>query len=136
MRAFLSSAFLCAATCCAVLGLTLTQPLQPVSAGSSAKQRGAELFATHGCAHCHGAAGVGGGKGPDLQLVRKRMNKDQITLQIRNGGLEMPAFGSSLTDPQIQDLVAYLRAKRKFVKVPPTPQPMQVKPTSSDTDPN
>jgi ubiquinol-cytochrome c reductase cytochrome b subunit len=136
MRAFLPSAFFCAATCCAVLGFTLTQPLQPVSAGSSAKQRGAELFATHGCAHCHGTAGVGGGKGPDLQLVRKRMSKEQITLQIRNGGLEMPAFGSSLTDPQIQDLVAYLRAKRKFVKVAAAPHAATATSTPSDTDPN
>jgi mono/diheme cytochrome c family protein len=136
MRAFLPLAVLCAAGFCVVIGLSITQTVPTVSAGSSAKQRGAELFTTHGCAHCHGPAGVGGGKGPDLQLVRKRMSKDQITLQIHNGGLEMPAFGTSLTDPQIEDLVAYLRAKRKFVKVPAKAHPAPSTPTPGDTDPN
>lgn len=134
MRAFIPSAIVCAAVGCAILGLCLTQPLTTVSAGSSAKQRGAEIFADHGCAHCHGPAGVGGGRGPDLQRVRKRMNKAQIALQIHNGGLSMPAFGSVLTDPQIQDLVAYLRARRKFIVVPAAPHPAS--PASTDSDPN
>ena len=136
MRAFLSSTILCAALGCAVIALSLTQSIQTVSAGSSAKQRGAELFADHGCAHCHGPAGVGGGKGPDLQLVRKRLNKEQITAQIHDGGLSMPAFKDTLTDAQIQDLVAYLRAKRKFVTVPQKPQPAPAAPASSGSDPN
>jgi hypothetical protein len=33
----------------------------------------------------------------------------------------MPAFGNTLTSPQIEDLVAYLRAKRKVIVVPATP---------------
>jgi mono/diheme cytochrome c family protein len=136
MRAFFPSAVFCAAVGCAVIGLAITQPLPTVSAGSSAKQRGAELFATHGCAHCHGPAGVGGAKGPDLQLVRKRLTSQKITLQIHNGGLEMPAFETSLTDPQIQDLVAYLRAKRKFVKVPAKPPTASATSSLSDSNPN
>jgi mono/diheme cytochrome c family protein len=135
MRAFLKSAIICAAVGCVVTALTILPP-PSVSADSSAKQRGAELFATHGCAHCHGPAGVGGGKGPDLQLVRKRMNKDQITLQIHNGGLMMPAFGGSLTDPQIKDLVAYLRAKRKVIVPPAVPRPEPPSPTTSGPDVN
>lgn len=131
MRAFLQSFIVCAVVGCAVTASSLFRPLPSVSAGSSAKQRGAELFAEHGCAHCHGPAGVGGGKGPDLQLVRKRMNKVQIADQIHDGGMAMPAFGSSLTDPQIKDLVAYLRAKRKFVAVPVTPKPA---PPTTSTD--
>ena len=82
MRAFRQSAISCAVVGCVLLGLSITQPLFTVSAGSKPKQRGAELFAQHGCAHCHGPAGVGGGKGPDLQLVRKRMDKEQIAHQI------------------------------------------------------
>jgi mono/diheme cytochrome c family protein len=62
------------------------------------------------------------------------MDKAQIALQIRNGGLSMPAFGSVLTDPQIQDLVAYLRARRKFIVVPAAPHPVSATPT--DSDPN
>ena len=134
MRAFRQSAISCAVVGCVFLGLSITQPLFTVSAGSKPKQRGAELFAQHGCAHCHGPAGVGGGKGPDLQLVRKRMNKEQITHQIHDGGMSMPAFANSLTDPQIQDLVAYLRARRKFVKVPAASHPAPPPPTSTDSD--
>jgi mono/diheme cytochrome c family protein len=136
MRAFLQSAIICAAVGCVIAALSTLQPLPSVSAGSKPKQRGAELFASHGCAHCHGPAGVGGGKGPDLQLVRKRMNKEQITLQIHNGGLMMPAFGNSLTDPQIQDLVAYLRAKRKVIVPPAVPHPEPSSPTPSGSDAN
>ncbi len=136
MRAFLQSAIICAVVGCVLTASSVLQPLPSVSADSSAKQRGAELFATHGCAHCHGPAGVGGGKGPDLQLVRKRMNKEQITLQIHNGGMMMPPFGSSLTDPEIQDLVAYLRAKRKFIPAPTVPHPVPPPSASTDSDPN
>ncbi|MGC9198683.1 MAG: c-type cytochrome [Acidobacteriaceae bacterium] len=88
------------------------------AAFSRAKGRGAELFAQRGCAHCHGPAGVGGGTGPDLQLVRKRMTKQQMRTQIDNGGMTMPAFGKVLTAHQINDLIAYLRARRKLIPVP------------------
>jgi mono/diheme cytochrome c family protein len=136
MRAFLQSAIICAVVGCVLTASSVLQPLPSVSADSSAKQRGAELFATHGCAHCHGPAGIGGGKGPDLQLVRKRMDKEQITHQIHDGGMSMPSFASSLTDPEIQDLVAYLRAKRKFVKVPASSHPAPPAPPSTDSDLN
>jgi mono/diheme cytochrome c family protein len=136
MRAFLPSTILGAAIICTVVSVSLTRSLPTVSADSSAKQRGAELFAQEGCAHCHGPAGVGGGKGPDLQLVRKRLNEEQITKQIHDGGLSMPAFKDSLTDPQIADLVAYLRARRKFVKVPATPHPAPAPTTPTDSDPD
>ena len=97
------------------------QPSVSVSAGSKAKARGAELFATNGCAHCHGPAGVGGSKGPDLQLVRKRMKKAQIAKQVHDGGKSMPAYGDMLSSAQIDDLIAYLRAKRKVIVVLPKP---------------
>ena len=136
MRPFLQSAFVCAAVGCVVVSLAILQPLPPVSAGSKAKQRGAELFAERGCSHCHGPAGVGGKRAPDLQLVRKRLSKAQITLQIHNGGLMMPAFGNTLTTPQIQDLVAYLRAKRKVIVVSPTPHPDPSSPATAESDAN
>ena len=110
-------------------------PGKSVSAGSSAKARGAELFATKGCAHCHGDAGIGGNLGPDLQLVRKRMNAAAITKQIRDGGLAMPAFGTQLDEQQLNDLVAYLRTKRKLVVVPAKPAEA-VAPKTSDKDPD
>lgn len=110
---------------CALLGIAfaclLRQP-PAAEASSSQRARGAETFATHGCAHCHGTDGVNGDRGPDLQLIRKRMSAAQVRVQIRDGSKDMPAFGDSLSTPQIDDLVAYLRAKRKHI-VPPPPKP-------------
>jgi mono/diheme cytochrome c family protein len=102
-----------------------------VRASSSANARGAELFATHGCAHCHGKDGVNGELAPDLQHVRDRMNAAQLTRQIREGSKGMPAFGpDQLTDAQVSDLVVFLRTKRKnFTSplaeppAPPAPKP-------------
>ena len=98
-------------------------PEEKVNAGSTPVTRGAELFASKGCVHCHGPAGVGGDRGPDLQLVRKRMAAEAMARQIHDGGREMPAFGDALTAGEIEDLVAYLRAKRKFVTVHDKPSP-------------
>jgi len=103
--------------------LAILNPARLALAGSSAKDRGAELFATKGCTHCHGPAGVGGGKGPDLQLVRTRLKRDQILTQIHNGGKSMPDFGDKLTADQINDLASFLLAKRKYIPVPPKPAP-------------
>jgi mono/diheme cytochrome c family protein len=103
------------------ISVALTLPQPSVTASSKAKQRGAELFADRGCAHCHGPNGIGGKRGPDLQKVRKMMTKEQIRVQIHDGGMMMPAFGQSLTAPQIDDLIAYLRAKRKVIVVPTQP---------------
>lgn len=98
-----------------MIALAMIPPPSSVAAGSKSKARGAELFATHGCAHCHGPSGIGGREGPDLQLVRKRLNKSQINLQIHNGGKSMPPYGDQLSSAQIDDLIAYLRAKRKVI---------------------
>ena len=104
------------------LGLALRQPA-PVSAGSKAKARGAELFATRGCLHCHGPEGVAIGRGPDLTDVRRRLKAGAMVAQIHNGGKQMPAFGDQLSNAQIDDLVAYLRSKHKPQATAATPQP-------------
>ncbi|MGA2219746.1 MAG: cytochrome c, partial [Terracidiphilus sp.] len=47
-----------------------------------------------------------------------------ITKQILNGGQKMPPFGDSLTDTEIAQLVAYLRAKKRPIPPPlATPPP-------------
>jgi mono/diheme cytochrome c family protein len=117
-----------------VVAITLSAAVYPdtrVRAGSDAQKRGQELFATKGCTHCHGTNGVGGGKGPDLQLVRKRRSRESMVAQIHDGGKVMPAFGDELSAHDIDDLVAFLRAKRKFVVVPPKPAEAPVQ-TASD----
>jgi mono/diheme cytochrome c family protein len=130
VRAFPQLVITCAALGGLAIALATIQPSTQVSASSDSKARGAELFATHGCAHCHGPAGVGGHQGPDLQLVRKRLNKDQVTHQIHDGGKSMPGFGDILSSDQIDDLVSYLRAKRKVIVVAPKPS------ASPDTQPD
>jgi ubiquinol-cytochrome c reductase cytochrome b subunit len=101
-----------------VLG-AIVHPETKVRAGSDAEKRGHALFSTKGCAHCHGPDGLGGGKGPDLQLVRKRRSRESMVTQIRDGGRVMPAFAGELSAQDIDDLVAFLRAKRKFVVIGP-----------------
>jgi mono/diheme cytochrome c family protein len=135
VRTFLQSAAVFIVVGALMLALAMMQTPSPVSANSKAQERGAALFAASGCAHCHGPAGVGGKKGPDLQLVRKRMNKAQMRLRIHNGGLTMPPFGDSLTSPQIEDLIAYLRTKRKVIVVVARPSVAASEPASTP-DPN
>jgi mono/diheme cytochrome c family protein len=93
------------------------------------EQAGAVLFRDKGCAYCHGAGGAGGKKAPSLADIRNDKNwpPDQITTQILNGGQKMPPFGDSLTDPQIAQLVAYLRAKNRPIPppLPPAAPPAQ-----------
>ena len=94
------------------------------------EQTGAVLFRDKGCTFCHGVGGIGGKKAPSLVDIRKDANwpPAKITTQILNGGQKMPPFGDSLTDPQIAQLVAYLRAKNRPV---PPPLPAQHPPPAS-----
>jgi len=83
---------------------------------------GATLFRDKGCAYCHGANTQGTPKGPSLLNVRKTMKAPQIASQIKNGGQKMPSFDDSLSSKEIDQLVAYLRAKHR---PQPAPQPAQ-----------
>lgn len=91
----------------------------------AAEAAGAILFRDKGCAYCHGAGGMGGKKGPDLRGIRtdKLWPVDKITNQILNGGQKMPPFADSLTDAEIAELVAYLRAKERPVPPPSSTPP-------------
>jgi mono/diheme cytochrome c family protein len=92
----------------------------------SAEQAGAVLFRDKGCAYCHGAGGTGGKKAPALTGLRtnKLWTPEKITTQIKDGGQKMPPFSDSLTDDEIAQLVAYLRAKVRPVPPPAaTPAP-------------
>lgn len=136
MRSLLQSALICVTMACVSVGVAISFPQASVSASSKARQRGAALFAERGCAHCHGTDGIGGKHGPDLQLVRKRMNKAQMLLQIHDGGMTMPAYGSTLTSPQIEDLIAYLRTKRKVIVAFPQPHPDPTNTVAAQPDTN
>jgi mono/diheme cytochrome c family protein len=120
---------LTAVTVAAGLVACLTQQ-RPVAASSKASARGAETFNAHSCAKCHGVNGVNGDRAPDLQSLRNRMDAATIAKQIREGGKGMPPFGDQLSDKEVDDLVAYLRTKRKVIVPPPPAQPA----TNKDPD--
>lgn len=77
------------------------------------------LFRDKGCAYCHGMDLAGTKKAPALAEVRKdkAWTPEKMTDQILNGGQKMPPFRESLSDEEINQLVAFLRAKKR----PPIP---------------
>jgi mono/diheme cytochrome c family protein len=102
----------------AALARSLAQPPAPIvhTYASDNKKSGALLFHEKGCEHCHGVDGLGGDLGPNLSTVGKRLDKQRIEHQIREGGRAMPAFGDVLQPNEIKDLVDFLHAKRKAPK--------------------
>jgi mono/diheme cytochrome c family protein len=101
----------------AIAGSLLQLSIPDVHASSKNEiEAGAALFHERGCEHCHGPDARGTNNGPDLSTVGKRLTKEQIEKQIREGGLSMPAFGDALQPDQIQALVAFLHEKRKAAR--------------------
>lgn len=98
----------------------------PATTGSSEPsrvpaERGRSVFAAH-CVMCHGELGKGDGRVAKLYNPRPsdltasvRTDRYKTTI-IRKGGayvgrsVVMPAWGDELSEAEIQDLVAYLRA--------------------------
>jgi mono/diheme cytochrome c family protein len=109
-----------------VICLTAISSTTLSASNSKADEKaGAVLFRDKGCAYCHGANGAGGKKGPDLSGLRKDKlwPPGKITDQIMNGGQKMPPFSDSLTDHEIAQVVAYLRAKHRPIPPPATTPP-------------
>ncbi len=75
-------------------------------------QRGASLFHDKACIYCHKISGDDGIHGPDLTDVGNRLNKDQMTLKIVNGGKDMPAFGGTLSKEELNELVIFLETRK------------------------
>ena len=107
-------------------GMRMERPA-PARAVVDKKAAGAELFATRGCAHCHGDDGKGTEKAPGLRDLRKKLSTDKVRDQILHGGEGMPAFGDSLKDDEVDDLVSFLRAKT-WVSPPAVVHPVEEKP--------
>ncbi|MBI2884414.1 MAG: cytochrome c [Candidatus Methylomirabilis oxyfera] len=85
------------------------------------------------CARCHGESGKGNGmqarmlffmmKMPDLadSAYMQTRSDDALFQIIKAGGKAgMPAFGLKLTDPEMRELVAYIRG---FSKTSGSPKP-------------
>jgi mono/diheme cytochrome c family protein len=76
----------------------------PEVTGNAAQGR--HLFLMN-CAHCHGED-AHGGEGPDLHNLHRSDARihEVITAGIKG---EMPFFGKKLGDPDVRELIAYLR---------------------------
>lgn len=84
------------------------------------------------CARCHGESGKGNGMQARMLFFMMKMpnmadsaymqtRSDDVLFQvIKVGKAGMPAFGLQLTDPEIKDLVAYIRS---FTKAPGPQKP-------------
>src|SRR5215475_5829726 len=66
-----------------------------------------QLFATT-CGWCHSDGGRVAGKGP--QLMDTKRDDDFLRNRIKTGKVgSMPAFGSMFSDPQIDQIIKYIR---------------------------
>jgi cytochrome c6 len=96
------------------IGSVLVLALSGAAAASDAAA-GKTLF-TSKCAICHGADGAGKTSiGKNLKIkdlhspdVQKQSDTDLKAI-ITNGKNKMPAFKGKLTEPQIDDVLAYIR---------------------------
>jgi len=79
---------------------------------STAVVTGAKLFHDKGCEFCHAIEGQGGKRGPDLTLVATRMSLLEMVGRITNGGPNMPAYVSSLTQEELDAIVAFLATRK------------------------
>jgi len=77
---------------------------------------GGRLFYKKGCQFCHTISGHGGRRGPDLTSVARRLNKEELTIRIVNGGGNMPAYGSILSSRDLDALVSFLQTRKTKLK--------------------
>jgi mono/diheme cytochrome c family protein len=87
------------------LATTAQAAMKPLEVNSDAMQ-GRHLFLMN-CAHCHGDD-AHGEEGPDLHDLHRSDSRihDVITAGIKG---EMPSFSKKLGDPDVRQLIAYLR---------------------------
>ncbi len=88
-------------------------PASVVQATSGPVYQGGHLFHSAGCEACHNIAGHGGHRGPNLTYVGDRLTGDEITIRIVNGATNMPAFGGILSSDELNDLVAFLKSRKR-----------------------
>ena len=123
-KAFLAAISVSAAALAGMFGVasvirhgqpSISIPTFATSARAAVKQpdlsadaaQGRHLFLMN-CAHCHGDD-ARGDEGPDLHNLHRSDAKihEVITAGIKG---EMPSFGKKLGDPDVRQLIAYLRA--------------------------
>lgn len=103
----------CGAAFFAALGCKSLPPSKPASEWTPQEARGAALYRVH-CARCHYPTSTRGLNGPGLQAITKVKampsgtppTDERLANVILHGRNMMPP--TSLTDQQLQDLLAYL----------------------------
>jgi mono/diheme cytochrome c family protein len=97
--------------------VTIFFMLSLVSAGLAQAQGSAPATFSAKCAACHGTDGKGAttvGKSLGIQDLAspavQGMSDTDLAQIIVKGKNKMPAYGDSLKDPDIKDLVAYIRS--------------------------
>jgi mono/diheme cytochrome c family protein len=94
------------------IGLAVTLAL---SASAAMAQAGADTFKAK-CAMCHGADGLaqtGAGKAMHVPSVKEFKAGDDLVAITTDGKGKMPAYKGKLTDPQIKEVVGYLKSLGK-----------------------
>jgi ubiquinol-cytochrome c reductase cytochrome b subunit len=73
------------------------------------------MFYEKACINCHMVEGFGGKRGPDLTYIGDKLQRGDMVTRIVNGGVNMPAFGSSLKPEEIDELVTFLQSRKRPV---------------------
>jgi mono/diheme cytochrome c family protein len=111
---------ICSALTIAVAGLLVV--FQPVTALAAPPDQATQSLFNQSCASCHGKNGAGTPVGkslnaPDLGSAAVQNKPDAQLRQIMSDGKNnMPPFKSSLSEAQIDSLVAYIRTFSKQQK--------------------
>ncbi len=85
-----------------------TQPTPPAITSTQEELENGQVVYAQSCAMCHGPAGEGIPGGPPR--VTGLTNYDTIRQRIEQGGIEMPAMSSMLTEQQIDHVTRYIAA--------------------------
>ncbi len=88
---------------------------QVVGASTGPVAVGAHMFYEKACINCHMVEGFGGKRGPDLTYIGDKLQRGDMVTRIVNGGVNMPAFGSSLKPEEIDELVTFLQSRKRPV---------------------
>lgn len=86
---------------------------QIIGAASGPVYDGALVFRSKACIYCHAISGIGGTRGPDLTRVGARLSRERIIGTVLNGiPPDMPAFGTNMTNDQLDALTAFLESRK------------------------
>jgi mono/diheme cytochrome c family protein len=108
MRLHLEASILLLATLAASLTCFALAAAQNATAPGEEKFDVSQLFATT-CGFCHSDGGRAPGRGP--QLMNSPRDDDFLRDRIKSGKSgAMPAFATTFTDVQIEEIIKYIRA--------------------------